>query len=88
MQLITQKVCTCKMTVRFSWRHAGHEGFTKRLSGHQAEQPSIEEGAGGQEHPADAVVPGASRVPTTNRHQTDQVSLCLSGGAYHTHRTF
>lgn len=60
-------------------RHTGHEGLTKRFSGHQVEQPSIKEGAGGEEHPAATVGPGETGVPTTNSHQTHQVSWRIIG---------
>lgn len=40
--------------VVFGSRFSGTEGAEERLSGHQAEQPSFQKGAGGEEHPADA----------------------------------
>lgn len=57
-----------------SCRYARHEDFTERLSGHQAEQPALQEGAGGEEHPAHAVGPGAAGVTAADGHQADQVS--------------
>ena len=54
-------------------RHPGPEGAQERLSGHQAEQPAVQAGAGGEEHPAGADGRGADRVPAADRHQADAV---------------
>ncbi|XP_035502848.1 phosphatase and actin regulator 1 isoform X2 [Scophthalmus maximus] len=63
---------TLALTMQRFERHAGHEGPTQGLAGHQAEQPSVQEGAGGEEHPAAAVGPGEAGVPAADGHKTDQ----------------
>lgn len=61
------------MTVMFVFRYPGSEGPEERLPGHQAEQPSVQKRAGGEEHLAHADGRGEAGVQAADRHQADEV---------------